>query len=60
MGQFEELLILFIKRMQKTNKQKDTPCQNRSNVPLFKDDYSICEFSRNSEETQYVSTPNSA
>lgn len=55
MGQFDEL-ILFIKHMQK--KKKDMPCQNRSNVPLFKDDYSICGFSRNSKETQYVSTPN--
>lgn len=56
MGQFDEL-ILFIKHMQK-KKKKDMPCQNRSNVPLFKDDYSICGFSRNSKETQYVSTPN--
>lgn len=57
MGQFDELLILFIKHMQK-KKKKDMPCQNRSNVPLFKDDYSICGFSRNSKETQYVPTPN--
>lgn len=49
MGQFNELLVLCYHTC-----KKDTSGQNRSDVKLFKDDYSICGFSRNSKEVRSV------
>ena len=53
MSQFEGLEILGYHTHEK--KEKDAPSQNGSNIQLFKDDYSICRFSRNSKEAQFQS-----
>lgn len=55
MGQFDGLLLPFV--ITHAKKKKDTSGQNRSNVKLFKDDYSNCGFSKKFKEAQYVSPP---